>query len=643
MATEDDDGILTWADAIGVLILLALPYICIYFIIWRVWRGYRARTFQSLAVNVNPSSATVAPVRVLEINMKMNHGQHRRLPQAADAVQPVKYEGDCVAEMGLVVTLDEAMDHWDKGLAAWGAYEKAGHARPTRYRVDGRTPFVMISYNSKLKDKEAYPHGPESITALLLHLRAAGWQYVWWDWLVINEGVHQYVQADFEHAMTWAQNSAYEVAVLWPYARDAATYLSRPWCLSEILACTSRGAHTIYSYPGEMWVTREGASAGPCCEAMLYPRILTLESMYTLLYMLCGMIVGSWLGSSSLGVATLTGTMLGIMFNFAVLVGKQYVANKIGGGKLTNFNFIFPVDLIDHLSTSTEWKSDALNRMQLLNDLCEAGHLKGDMWDLGDTMSCGKLLGFEDPWRFSFEQATLKWSRNPMIPWEDKNLGRKQAFREPGKEHNASWLDGTASHADGELKAVSSTFTGTDILWWSEPRRNFSEDSSAIVAIFWIICTPMAPLQQRNATTFLKKPIIVGTEKIRLAYAAVCFCMCAAVALLTAFQASITLVCLLVLPFLAPHVLMAAGKLTLVSHAKTHTFCSQLAATHMVALLYVYILLPGSEKLPENFLYQVGSAWVVCQMLYSMAGFFDYSFKQAYSGRELFSSGRSVC
>jgi len=159
--------------------------------------------------SLNPGNVLTAPEAALEVNQKMKHGDNYRFPQdAKSAVQPVRYEGDCVAEMGLVVTLEDAIDHWNENLAAWEALKKTEPAWPTRYRVDGRTPFVVVSCNSALKDIAKVPHGPAAITAMLLQLRAAGWQYVWWDWLLINDGTHAYVQADVENAMTWAQSNA---------------------------------------------------------------------------------------------------------------------------------------------------------------------------------------------------------------------------------------------------------------------------------------------------------------------------------------------------------------------------------------------------------------------------------------------------
>jgi len=76
------------------------------------------------------------------------------------------------------------------------------------------------------------------------------------------------------------------------------------------------------------------------------------------------------------------------------------------------------------------------------------------MWDLGDTLSSGKLLGFKDPWRFAFEQATLHWSSERILPWQKPSLQRTRVFLEH-EGRLASWQDGRLHRLRRPARGVS--------------------------------------------------------------------------------------------------------------------------------------------------------------------------------------------
>ena len=193
---EEDPSAWTTADYISV----ALPGVY-----WLAYYSVNYLSHKRIRNGQSKSYPSVIPVGgELRANPSIHHGSNRRAASDKDSsgTTPSVYEGDSVAEMGLVVKLDEAIEHWNKKLyTPWDAYEKTGAARPIRYKVDGTTPYVMISYNSALKNaRNECPHGPEAISQMLKILKDAGWEYVWWDWLVINDSKKKYVQADFEAA-----------------------------------------------------------------------------------------------------------------------------------------------------------------------------------------------------------------------------------------------------------------------------------------------------------------------------------------------------------------------------------------------------------------------------------------------------------
>ena len=106
----------------------------------------------------------------------------------------------------------------------------------------------MISYVSSLK---FHQQGRTDIIAVIEQLQHEGYEYLWWDWLVIINSKwpqpSNYKQAEFEQTMMWATNHSAVIAIAWPTYPSAYAYLERPWCVAELLCATRRGVHRIYS------------------------------------------------------------------------------------------------------------------------------------------------------------------------------------------------------------------------------------------------------------------------------------------------------------------------------------------------------------------------------------------------------------
>jgi len=625
----DDDDLFTkggLANALKWYAIFATPLLYFHAVSWVVHREYRARMQATkddcttaevknkrsgnkvlplpLRTPASPqtdaqthaenSSIKTSIVCAVAPNLRMVTGANRRGPtDSKAAVPPPKYAGESVAKMGLVVKLAEAVEHWNLGLDR-GAYSQRNHARPTRYEVDGKTPFVMISYNAGLRKNglndekiETCPHGRAAIDSLLQQLQAQGWEYVWWDWIVCNDEHGVYVQQEFESAMTWAQESAYEVAVLWPKPSDALAYMARPWCLSEILACTRRGAHLVYSQPGDFWLSKDGAGFHATIEKCMYPIILAAGEAYTAFFYVFGSVLffanasSDDLNSNGDTPEWILPLLLSFFLSYCVMFARFYLNKALGSGRVENYQLFFPVDLIEYLTTSNTWKKTYEERIKLVSNLCEVGHLTGVMFDLGDTMGCGALLGYEKPWRFAFEQATILWrntwvannkpeepaKKEPLLPWERESLKRKQAFA----GHNASWLNGVDAEPHDESDAVSKSFTGAEILWLSLPNSKKQKDSSTVKLA---LITPLAPLQCMKLTTSLKRPFLVGAEQIKLFFAAISLLTACSVPV--AAYAGSGFALLTCVASLIPHFMVAAGYFTLVSGSKLYVFCSMI-------------------------------------------------------------------
>jgi len=589
-------------------------------------------------------------------NAHMAKGTNRRGPtHSKAAAPPPKYAGKVVAKMGLVVKLSEAIEHWNLGLDGWHAYSERNHAHPTRYEVDGDTPFVMISYNTALKK-----HGRAAIDSLLQQLQAQGWEYLWWDWMVINDmnDDANYVQAEFESAMTWAQSSAYEVVVLWPKPSDALAYMERPWCLSEILACTSRGAHVVYSQPGDFWFSKDGAGSHFICEKIFFPIMLAANEAYAYIFCVLTTLVltasepKAFFDSDYEWIFPL---LLSFFLSYCVMFVRYYLNKTLGSGPIGNYQLLLPVDLIEFLTNNNVWKQSHAERIKLVSNLCEAGHLTGAMYDLGDAMGCGALLGYEKPWKFAFEQATLKWNEtcpkneglqypSPLLPWLDKNLKRKVAFA----GRNASWLNGTSSDEHNENDAVSKSFTGVEMLWLSWPHSTHKEKTLN----FWLkvkiaLFTPIAPIQLTKITTFLKRPLLIGAGQIRAFYLFSSFLTASAMPVAAYVGGGAAL--LLSICTLTPHFMMATGYLTLVSRSNLYVFCSMVSLVQ-VGFLFFQILISAlaledsnlEEDWPIMVLYTFYFLWCYFQWFVAVI-YLVYNLFTKVLGMGENTSSRKVC
>ena len=142
---------------------------------------------------------------------------------------------------------------------------------------------------------------------------------------------------------------------------------------------------------------------------MLYPAVLAANEAYYYVYT---------------NIALIRFPLLpGLFLSYCIMSARFYINKMLGSGKVENYQFYFPVDLIEYLTNNiiNEKKSSEAQFELISNSsLCEAGHLTGVMYDLGDTIGCGALLGYKVPWRFAFEQATLQW-RNTWLANKQQN------------------------------------------------------------------------------------------------------------------------------------------------------------------------------------------------------------------------------
>ncbi len=613
------------------------------------------------------------------VNMHLTKGSNRRGPKDGKAAAS-EYTGNAVNQKRLVVKVSDAIEHWKRGLYRENAYKDQKHDHPTRYEIDDDTPFVMISYNSKLKN-ERYPHGHNAIISLLQQLETDGWEYLWWDWMVTNDRddfFNTYDQKDFEPAMFWAQDHAFEVIVLWPKPSDALDYLQRPWCLSEILACTKRGTHVVYSQATDFWLSKKGAGCPCIYEKIFFPIVLAASEAYTSFFYFSTTLImatviendeGESLGGGdseeySSSMEWIPILLWSFYIAYCVMFVRYYLDKWLGSGPTDSYHLYFPVDFIEYLTNENAWKKDDAAKFKLVYNLCKVGHLTGVMYDLGDTIGCGGKLGFTKPWRFSFEQATIKWketclgnrkkfadnikkwcneklekwyppppldqkeqenqkkqqayalyeekfgvSENAIyeqdllaemdeivkkkqnLPWLQMSNGRpvlkrKDALKVKGLK--ASWLNGESSEMHDENEAVSKSFTGVEMLWFSCPTAYQGKVVTSGVQVNLAIFTPMTPLQYPKITTYLKKPLFIGEGEIRAFY--ILNSIMATCAMPAAAYAGGGTALLISIVSLTPHFMMATGYLTLVSGSKLNVFCSMVSCVQ-VGFLFFQILI----------------------------------------------------
>jgi hypothetical protein len=476
---------------------------------------------------------------------------------------------------------------------------------------------------------------------------------LWWDWLVINDEHGEYVQQEFESAMTWAQTCAYEVVVLWPRPSDALAYMARPWCLSEILACISRGGHVIYSEPRDFWLSKDGASSHVIFEKIVYPLMLAVNEAYVAtLYSFSALFFMEASPDASIDnnmKDRVWNVTLCFFLSYCVMFSRYHLNNYLGAGKIDNYELIFPVDLIEYLTNNSNWKMSTDERRKLVKNLCEVGHLTGVMYDLGDTIGCGALLGYKEPWKFAFAQATMKIrdtirenaktgnaeKKKPLLVWQSETLKRKEAF----SGRNASWLTGVNSEKDDENEAVLNSFSGVEMLWLSKPAPRFAGNLMKM-----ILTTPIAPLQCICLTTSLDRPLLVGEGQIRMFYSLLSILTMATLPI--AVQFGFLIAILLSLFTMIPHFMMAAGYLTLVSRSKLYIFCSLINIVQCGFLSIQWLILAenliGTNSGLFAFFWFVYSFWCLPHIVIAVVYLFYYIISTVF-GIGQNTSFRQVC
>ena len=312
-----------------------------------------------------------------------------------------------------------------------------------RYKVAEHVPFAMISYVSALKNS---PQGRTDLLEMLELVKADGYEYIWWDWLVIiNPPAGQpsnYKQAEFEKTMSWATNHANIVAICWPTYGAAYSYLSRPWCIAELLCSTSRGVFRVYSREATGLMDKKtGILDGRALRSFAFGRV---SSLYSLFFLLSNLIFFSTAGlvvyvtSVPAAFAIMEALppptdnwfidasrfMFTSMFVVTAIVFFGFQAHFLYTRNLTLENF-FPTDLLRLLvaaSASAEAEAEAgagaevdvsapeaaasmdrntsaaakdsqttppltpgQVRAQLVQAIQAAGHLTGKIWDLSDA------------------------------------------------------------------------------------------------------------------------------------------------------------------------------------------------------------------------------------------------------------------
>lgn len=135
---------------------------------------------------------------------------------------------------------------------------------------------------------------------------------------------------------------------------------------------------------------------------------------------------------------------------------------------------------------SNEIKVSLLQRMSYLNGL---------LWDLGDSPSCGKILGLKSS-DYTFQQGTMsiiaKWSTcKAIFPFfysnENPTINIKSFIRKREILENACWLNNIAGAGEWSfVDSVSGSFVGRTTLFLSKPLTWSSEN-------FWLISIILSP------------------------------------------------------------------------------------------------------------------------------------------------------
>jgi len=387
----------------------------------------------------------------------------------------VGYTANKASAPNVVITIDGAF----AALDALSAGKNDANAARAVQRVglpSSATPFVMISYVSTLK-RDAV--GRASIKAALEVARVAGYKYVWWDWVVIdvNEAAGRpYVQADFEVAMLWAAESAHAVFVVWPTVAIAQQYLTRPWCVSELIASAGRGVVCVLVAQDATLYVSHGSHALQQGMTIVNAKIWLMSLVFLVSFGVVQALPFD-VGDAGFGMYLLVPTLYTYISFTALALVRRFLISR---GLIKTHSLVFPANAVGELQRASRDDS----RAQLVSALRAAGHMRGAMFDMGDAPVCAAVIGVP-PAEFTFDQAMLRLSGRGGF-WGVVNLrltaealadsfslevqpGRTVPHR-PITGGQASWLSGSpASGSWAAVRAVSREYATELTLCTSSP------------------------------------------------------------------------------------------------------------------------------------------------------------------------------
>ena len=385
-----------------------------------------------------------------------------------------------------------------------------------------KVKFAMISYKSVLKKSD---EGVQSLLQVLDLLKSDGFEYIWWDWLVINDDI-EYSQPLFEECMKWALLEASKVAVVWPTMRDAFDYLDRPWCVNELINAIHRNRHCIYSKTNdpplytpddfrdiEKIFDATPRQPLPSGHKTFHAYIKWLEWIALLLFRAGASCIAFYVIFHMFGMASLQGDdysyyrernvlsvywyfllgYVGFSVNIVVTLGEIIYMHVFA----KNDNFILEryiyhpsqvVSFIMSKETKTDW-----SQLESLREIQYGGVLKGALYDFGDAPPCAKQLCVDlnkevmeaFVTKYTFEQCTFGISKQLDIknifymrmPLDKFGVIRKVHNRKIDK--NYSWLNSEVANMTDSVKALTADFGGSNILVASAPIKNEDENEKS--------------------------------------------------------------------------------------------------------------------------------------------------------------------
>lgn len=420
-----------------------------------------------------PPPAGWLPLHVHPANRAANTAPAARKPHRASSLQPYR-GGHAVAKyvvvstevaLGALGALDTATD--EGSALDMGALEKRAKRGVVRMLLPKGDAFAMLSYTSALKRSR---NGRAMLRGALEHMRARGFDLVWWDWLIVDEGEGRpYVQAEFESAMQWAAEYAARVFVAWPTSAGARYYLSRPWCVAELAAAVRRDAHEVL-----LWEEPGAYASGGRVGGRTFFGGLACAMLVGFVYV--SLVASAFLdarGPPTYDVASRRTALSDEHRNeralrvwlgswiayqiacFVIFVGAMGVVRALrADGDFALYAEEYPMDmllLLQHMTAgahrvpphSSPEASGAAVRggapggaavpssvargngtvpgaaaaapssqgEVTARHLRRFGHLRGSMFDVGDAPTCAKVLGIRAAAPFTFDQCLLAYTR----------------------------------------------------------------------------------------------------------------------------------------------------------------------------------------------------------------------------------------